>query len=58
MADTQCSFLGGQKAIDITNYTEVPRDTTDIDVIYFMESDGAHAYFGQPPVQEQVNNNE
>ena len=55
MADTQCSFLGGQEFIDITNYQDV---NVSKDTIYFMESDGAHAYFDQLSVQEQVNNNE
>ena len=58
MADTQCSFVGGQKAIDITNYAEVPRDTTNVDVIYFMESDGAHKYFGDKITPRQANDNE
>lgn len=47
----QCNAFGDHLLVTVSNTSQVNEES---DVIYFMESDGAHKYFGD----KLVNNNE
>ena len=47
----QCNAFGDHLLVTVNNTNEVDEESS---VIYFMESDGAHKYFGD----KLVNNNE
>lgn len=40
-----CAALGDHMSVNEENYQNVPKDTTNSSVIYFMESEGAHEYW-------------
>lgn len=51
----QCNVFGDHLLVTVNNTNEVDEESS---VIYFMESDGAHKYFGDKITSRQANNNE